>query len=82
MWLTRGREPIDQASSTPSALTTANGIRVLPDRVDDDWSEERAASIYPDQSPADALNRTLDRITELYGEATTNVVAMQLEYQR
>lgn len=69
-------------AASPSALTTANGIRVLPDRVDDDWSEERTASIYPDQSPADALNRTLDRITELYGEATTNVVAMQLEYQR
>lgn len=69
-------------AESSSAITTANGVRVLPDRVDGGWPEERAASIFPDQPPADALDRTLDRIADHYGEATTRVVAMQLEYPR
>ncbi|WP_295812215.1 DJ-1/PfpI family protein [uncultured Nitratireductor sp.] len=67
-------------AQAPSALPTANGVRILPDRVEDGWQEDRTASIYPDERPADALDQALETITEHYGEATTNVVAMQLEY--
>jgi putative intracellular protease/amidase len=65
-----------------SAITTVNGVRVLPDRADDGWPEDRRVPTFSDQRPADALDRTLDTITDRYGEPTTNVVAMQLEYPR
>lgn len=69
-------------SESTSAITTVNGVRVLPDRVDDDWPEDRRISTFPDHRLADALDRTLRTITDRYGEPTTNVVAMQLEYPR
>lgn len=65
-----------------SAIPTANGVRILPDRIEGGWPEDRVASTFPDQRPADALDRTLEAITGQYGEDTTNVVAMQLEYPR
>jgi putative intracellular protease/amidase len=67
-------------SSSP--VETANGIRVLPDRVEADWPEERRVSTFPDQPPAKALDQALQAISRRYGEPTTNVVAMQLEYPR
>lgn len=67
---------------TSSAVETANGIRILPDRNAADWPEERRVSTFPDQPPAEALDQTLKAISSRYGEPTTNVVAMQLEYPR
>ena len=61
---------------------TANGIRILPDRGAEEWQDDRVVSIFPDQQPAVALDQALQRISERYGEGTTNVVAMQLEYPR
>jgi putative intracellular protease/amidase len=69
-------------ASSPSAITTANGVRVLPDRVEDGWSEDLRVTTFADQRPADALDQTLEHITDRYGAPTTNVVAMQLEYPR
>lgn len=69
-------------AGTSSAITTANGVRVLPDRVEDGWPEDRKVSAFDELRPADALDETLESITDRYGEATTNVVAMQLEYPR
>ncbi|KFC64531.1 putative transcriptional regulator, AraC family [Devosia sp. LC5] len=65
-----------------SAIDTANGIRILPDRTAGDWPDHRAVSIFPEHPPAAALDQVLQAITERYGESTTNVVAMQLEYPR
>ena len=65
-----------------AAVITANGLRVLPDRADADQPEELRASPFPDRRPAVALDRALQAISERYGERTTNVVAMQLEYPR
>ncbi|MBL0937105.1 MAG: DJ-1/PfpI family protein [Rhizobiaceae bacterium] len=67
---------------TSSPITTANGVRILPDRVDGDGPVDRRVSTFPNLRLADALDRTLDAITESYGEPTANVVAMQLEYPR
>jgi hypothetical protein len=39
-------------------------------------------STFSDQRLTDALDKTLDTTTDRYGEPTTNVVAMQLEYPR
>lgn len=67
---------------SPSAITTANGVRVIPDGFGDDWPEDRRVSTFPNRPPMDALDRTLGTITDRYGAPTTNVVAMQLEYPR
>jgi transcriptional regulator GlxA family with amidase domain len=69
------------AAST-SAVMTANGVRVLPDHERANVPEDRRISTFPGQPPADALKYTLQAITSRYGESTTNVVAMQLEYPR
>lgn len=68
------------AASPTSIITTANGIRVLPDGNDADWPDERQVSTLPNVPPARALDRTLQDISERYGVETTKVVAMQLEY--
>ncbi|MEZ5778217.1 MAG: DJ-1/PfpI family protein [Paracoccaceae bacterium] len=65
-----------------SAIVTVNGVRVLPDLVDDDWPADRLVSIFADKRPADALDQTLEAIATRYGAPTTNIVAMQLEYPR
>lgn len=64
------------------AVVTMNGIRVVPDRADADWPKGRRVSTFPDRKPADALDLVLDAITARYGDSTTGVVAMQLEYPR
>ncbi|MGA8203917.1 MAG: hypothetical protein WB812_05320, partial [Woeseiaceae bacterium] len=60
----------------------ANGVRVLPDRVDVEWPKDRQVSIFPDEPLIQALDHTLAAISAHYGVPTTNVVAMQLEYPR
>ncbi len=66
----------------PRAVTGKNGIRIVPDEVAANWPEERRVATFPESGPATALDRTLQAIASRYGEPTTNVVAMQLEYQR
>ena len=63
-------------------IVTANGIRILPDRNAPDWPDDRVVSVFPGERPAVALDKVLQAISERYGNATTNVVAMQLEYPR
>jgi hypothetical protein len=46
------------------------------------WPEERRVPTFPESGPAKALDRTLEAISARYGEATADVVAMQLEYSR
>lgn len=67
---------------SPSAIVTANGVRVLPDRIGDDWLGKRRVSTFPDRRPGAALDLTLDTIAARYGMPTTSVVAMQMEYSR
>jgi len=66
--------------SLGSAIVTANGIRILPDRVAAAWPQERTVSIFPDRRPEAALDLNLQTIAERYGEDTARVVAMQLGY--
>jgi transcriptional regulator GlxA family with amidase domain len=65
-----------------AAVETANGIRILPDRNAEDWPAEHVLSVFAGERPAVALDQVLQAIAERYGEGTTNVVAMQLEYPR
>jgi putative intracellular protease/amidase len=66
-------------AQTPEILTLG-GIRVLADRDRGDWPEPTTISIFRGQPPAEALDQTLGAIAERYGQATTGIVAMQLEY--
>jgi putative intracellular protease/amidase len=81
-WSRTFRSSAFTLAGSTAAVSTANGIRVLPDRVDRDAPSVRRVSIFPGQRLADALDSTLDAITDRYGEPTANVVAMQLEYGR
>lgn len=63
-------------------VVTANGIRIVPDRRAAQIAIDRRVSTFPDRRPVDALAGALDAITIRYGERTTDVVTMQLEYPR
>ncbi|MCR6670502.1 DJ-1/PfpI family protein [Devosia ginsengisoli] len=69
-------------AASNSAIVTANGIRILPDRTMQDWPAAKSVPDFSGQPPAAALDQTLQAINARYGEGTTNVVAMQLEYPR
>jgi transcriptional regulator GlxA family with amidase domain len=69
-------------AASASIVVTASGIRVVPDQNTADWPAERRVSTFPDQPPAKALDQALQAISRRYGEHTTNIVAMQLEYPR
>ncbi|HHY49378.1 MAG TPA: transcriptional regulator [Alphaproteobacteria bacterium] len=65
-----------------AAVETANGIRILPDRKADEWSDDVVRPSFAGTPPAVALDQVLQAIAERYGVRTANVVAMQLEYPR
>jgi putative intracellular protease/amidase len=81
-WTRTYRSDAVTFAASASEVVTANGVRVLPDRADVDWPKDRLVSIFPDEQLVKALDRTLEAISERYGEPTANVVAMQLEYPR
>ena len=81
-WSRTYRSGATTFAASTSAVATANSIRVLPDQATADWPEQRRVSTFPGQRPAAALDRALHAITERYGERTSHVVAMQLEYPR
>lgn len=70
-----------QAGSAKSdAIETGNNIRVIPEETATDWPAERRIYSFSDQRPVDALDQALLAIAAHYGDRTTGVVAMQLEY--
>jgi putative intracellular protease/amidase len=64
------------------AVKSRNSVRIAPDQTGTDGRGSSRVSTFPDEKPAHALDLALDAITARYGNSTTNVVAMQLEYQR
>jgi hypothetical protein len=66
----------------PQAVESRNGLRIIPDQSGTTWPEARRISTFPDSKPANALDQVLDAIMARYGERTSDVVAMQLEYPR
>jgi len=81
-WSRTYRSNATSYAGSPDAVVTMNGVRVMPDRAGADWPEGRRVSTFTDRKPADALDLVLDAITARYGDSTTGVVAMQLEYPR
>lgn len=66
--------------SEGSAIETLGGIRVLPDRRLADWPDAGLVPVFPGLPVAGALDAILAAITSRYGEGTSEIVAMQLEY--
>lgn len=81
-WSRTYRSSATSYAASTDAVETVNGVRVIPDRSETSWPDALRVSTFPDRKPADALDRVLDAIAARYGEPTTNVVAMQLEYPR
>lgn len=81
-WSRTYRSTVATFAASPGATQTADGIRIVPDRVATDWPDGRSVTTFPDRRPAVVLDRTLEAISTRYGEPTTDVVAMQLEYPR
>lgn len=81
-WSRTYRSNVMSYAISTGAVESRNGIRLLPDLAEAQWPEERNVPAFSEQRPADALDQALNAITARYGEPTTNVVAMQLEYPR
>lgn len=67
-------------SASGALVHTRHGIGVWPDVVTAQWPAATRVSPVLNQKPAHALDQALLAIAARYGQATTDVVAMQLEY--
>lgn len=81
-WSRTYRSSATTFAASPDAIESRNGVRVVPERAEASWPEAREVTTFPDRKPADALDQALGAITSRYGNRTTDVVAMQLEYPR
>jgi putative intracellular protease/amidase len=79
-WSRTYRSSAATFAASAAGVVTANGIRIVPDRIATTWPEERRISAFPSQPSAEALNTTLRAIEERYGARSAHVVAIQLEY--
>jgi transcriptional regulator GlxA family with amidase domain len=69
-------------SASAEAVTTQNGVRILPDRIATNWPDERLVPMIGGLPPVQVFDGTLQAIEERYGAHTAYVVAMQHEYPR
>ncbi|MGQ7793220.1 DJ-1/PfpI family protein [Faunimonas sp. B44] len=79
-WSRTYRSDAVTLAASAEAVATANGIRVVPDRIATDWPADRRLSTLPNEPPSATLERALRAIAGRYGERTRQMVAMQLEY--
>ncbi|RMC36047.1 DJ-1/PfpI family protein [Paracoccus alkanivorans] len=79
-WSRTYRSRAVSVAETGQAIVTANGIRILPDRVSGAGSYDRWLTLPTGQTPAEALDNMLGMIGDAYGRPTRDMVAMQLEY--
>ncbi len=69
-------------SASAKAVTTQNGARILPDRVETNWPDERLVPMIGELPPVQVFDDTLRAIEARYGTYTAYVVAMQHEYPK
>jgi putative intracellular protease/amidase len=79
-WSRTYRSKVEVTATSPAAVTTRNGVRLLPDRVIAARSGERLPHEWRSKKPNEALDEALRNIEIRYGQGTAHVVAMQLEY--
>lgn len=64
------------------ARETRGGLRIIPDEVAASWPAAARLPAVGNGPPAEELDRTLRTIAGRYGERTSDLVAMQLEYRQ
>ena len=69
-------------ASAVSGVESANGVRIMPDRVSSSWPRDRVLPTIGRRKPSEALDHALAEIGDRYGKRTAGIVAMQLEYPR
>jgi len=79
-WSRTYRSQVELLATSMGAVTTRSGVRLIPDRITAARSDERLLDEEVSKRPADALDSALQDIGARYGQATTRIVAMQLEY--
>jgi putative intracellular protease/amidase len=80
-WSRTYRSRISTFTSGSGPVRTRSGLRVLSDRERSGWRQSRQIDVSASR-PVDMLEETLQEIGKRYGEATAQVVSMQLEYSR
>jgi putative intracellular protease/amidase len=68
-------------ASTAGVIASANGVRIMPDRVSSSWPPDRLLPAIG-RRPFETLDKALAEIRDRYGMQTAAIVAMQLEYPR
>lgn len=79
-WSRTYRSSVELLAASPEAVTTRNGVRLLPDRVVARWSAKQLLRETVNRRPVHALDAALQDIGTWYGPGTADAVAMQLEY--
>jgi putative intracellular protease/amidase len=79
-WSRTYRSRASSFSGAAGAVTSRNGLRLLPEEVVTDWPTERRLAAVDTRPPAQALDDALAGIERRYGAPTADFVAMQLEY--
>ncbi len=64
----------------PEPVTTRNGLRLIPDRIEGDEPALRRPLTPLDTVPVSVLDQALDEIARQYGAATAHLVRLQMEY--
>jgi len=81
-WSRTYRSRAKTFATQDGSVLSRNGLAILPDRVATDWPSERRLPPIGDKPPATALDAALRAIAQRHGTATSQFVAMQLEYRR
>lgn len=81
-WSRTYRSRVVTLAAASAAVASRNGIRIIPDALSGNNPVKERAPQFSNQKPANALDQALVAIATRYGDATANVVAMQLEYPR
>lgn len=80
-WSRTYRSQVVSFSPSPGTVTTRSGLRIIPDRVAENWPADQLIAPQAD-TPWASWNTALAQIAARYGSPTADVVAMQLEYPR
>ncbi|HWR14092.1 MAG TPA: DJ-1/PfpI family protein [Terriglobales bacterium] len=79
-WSRTYRSRVVTFADTTAAVETRNGFRIIPDQVSSSQPTNRLPQDIGTQKPAEVLKEALAAIRDRYGERTSGIVAMQLEY--
>lgn len=81
-WSRTYRSGVSTIAGSSEPIESLSGLRLIPDQTGAEVAADHIVSTFPNRPPAVALDLTLAAIVTRYGESTTDVVAMQLEYPR